>query len=218
MPMQACTCMHTHSHTQFEDGNKDQSQSHRYSSGMERHGVQLLVCSKERRTFFIHWQLLSMRHCHVLGPPLSLLKCDGSWTTDGRSILNDSQGSVVFRKTSIEIGFSLVLPPGLWVHLLPVCWTLSRRYRTFRVVIKNRSSHRRFCESHLLPNVCSAGPSTLLPPVLLLEHWVAPRQLPHSVVTVIKLWFLGAAPAMVSANVFIVLSWVLLFQYWLGLL
>ena len=130
----------------------------------------------------------------------------------------DSQGSVVFRKTSIEMGFSLVLPPGLWVHLLPVCWTLSRRYRTFRVVIKNRSSHRRFCESHLLPNVCSAGPSTLLPPVLLLEHWVAPRQLPHSVVTVIKLWFLGAAPAMVSANVFIVLSWVLLFQYWLGLL
>lgn len=98
MPMQACTCMHTHSHTQFEDGNKDQSQSHRYSSGMERHGVQLLVCSRERRTFFIHWQLQSMRHCHVLGPPLSLLKCDGSWTTDGRSILTTLRARLCLEK------------------------------------------------------------------------------------------------------------------------
>ena len=126
MPMQACTCVHTHSQTQFEDGNKDQSQSHRYSSGMERHGVLLLVCSRERRTFFIHGQLQSVRHCHVFGPPSSLLKVwwvvDDGWKgiTSWREYSYDSQGSAAFRKTSIEVGFSLVLPPGLWSPL-PSC-------------------------------------------------------------------------------------------------
>lgn len=118
-------CTHTHTHT-LKMGIKT---GHNLIDNLQewRDTVFCFECVQERRTFFIHWHLLSMRHCRVFGPPLSLLKWDGSWMTDEKAWL---QGSVVFRKTSIEVGFSLVLPPGLWVHLLPACWTLSRREPT----------------------------------------------------------------------------------------
>lgn len=82
---------------------------------MRKTGVLLQSCSRERRTFFIHWPYcLFLRHCVLPGPPSSLLKW--GWLTGWQMKRHDFRAPVCVSRKNIrkKMGFSLVLPPGLW--------------------------------------------------------------------------------------------------------